>query len=517
MKLDLRAFLVPLMAGWLVLNGCNLAPQYHAPVAQAPPAYKELTPADQKVTDGWRVAQPQDNALRGQWWAIFQDPELNQLEDKVNISNQNIAEAFANYMAARALVREARSQYFPTVSTSPSITGEHSASTITASSASTGKTFATYSLPVDASWLPDLWGRVRNTVRAETYSAQVSESDLENTRLAVEAEVAVDYYDLRGQDALKQLLDSTVVAYQESLDLTKVLYQTGIDSDESVAEAETQLETTEAQDTALGILRAQYEHAIAMLTGEPASAFSLSAQPLNLNSTPPGIPFGLPSQLLERRPDIAAAERQVAEANAQIGVARAAYYPAVTLSGALGFQSTSFTEWFSWPSHFWSVGPAAAETILDAGLRKATVEQYRAQYDATVASYRGTVLTAFQQVEDNLASLRILSQERAQQDDAVAAAQRTLVLATDRFKLGIDPYLNVITAQTALLGNQQTAVNIRLQQMTASVQLIEALGGGWDATQLPTAQQIISRNVPAPSGPAPAGAAPANPTGQPQQ
>ncbi len=361
--------------------------------------------------------------------------------------------------------------------------------------------------------MPDLWGRVRNTVRAASAGAQASAADLENTRLAVQAELAADYFALRGEDALKNLLDSTVVAYQQSLDLTKVLYQTGIASDESVAQAETQLKTVEAQDTALGILRAQYQHAIATLVGEPASTFSLAALPLD--EAPPAIPFGVPSQLLERRPDIAIAERQVAQANAQIGVARAAYYPAVTLSAAAGLQATSIADWFTWPSRFWSIGPAAAETIFDAGLRRAVVEQYRATYDATVANYRETVLTAFQQVEDNLSSLRILSQERVQQEDAVTAAQRTLALAFDRWKLGIDPYLNVITAQTALFTNQQVAVNIRTQQMTASVQLIEALGGGWDASQLPTPQQVISRSAPPPPAAtaSPASTPPAPPSG----
>ncbi len=500
-KWNTQVSLALLLAGMLALNGCDLAPKYHRPAATTPPAYKELTPADQKVTDGWRVADPKDAALHGQWWTIFGDAQLNGLEDKVNISNQTIAEAFSNYMAARALVREARSQYFPTATTDPSIVEEHQAATVTASSKSSGATFTNYSLPFDATWMPDLWGRVRNTVRAASAGAQISAGDLENTRLSVGAELAADYFALRGQDALKKLLDSTVVAYQQSLDLTKVLYQTGIASDESVAQAETQLKTVEAQDTALGILRAQYEHAIATLVGEPASTFSLPALPLD--EAPPGIPTGVPSDLLERRPDIAIAERQVAQANAQIGVARAAYYPAVTLSAAAGLQATSISDWFTWPSRFWSIGPAAAETIFDAGLRRATLEQYRATYDATVANYRGTVLTAFQQVEDNLASLRILSQERAQQDDAVLSAQRNLALATDRYRLGIDPYLNVITAQTALFTNQQVAVNIRTQQMTASVQLILALGGGWDASQLPTPQQVISRSAPsAPSSPA---------------
>ena len=294
----------------------------------------------------------------------------------------------------------------------------------TGSTSSSTGTFADYTLPFDATWQPDLFGRIRNTVRSAAYGAQASAADLENTRLTVQADVAADYFQLRGQDALKQLLDSTVVAYQQSLDLTRALYETGIGTDEAVAQAETQLEATQAQDVALGIQRAQFEHAIAMLTGQPASTFSIPVEPLK--SSPPAIPFGVPSQLLERRPDIAAAERLVAQANAQIGIARAAYFPTVTLSAAAGFESTSIANWFTWPSRFFSVGPAAAETIFDAGLRRATVQQFRAQYDQTVANYRQAVLTAFQQVEDNLASLRILSVEIQDQDTAVKSAERTL-------------------------------------------------------------------------------------------
>jgi NodT family efflux transporter outer membrane factor (OMF) lipoprotein len=364
-----------------------------------------------------------------------------------------------------------------------------SGSGVGSTSSSTG-TFADYTLPFDATWQPDLFGRIRNTVRAAAYGAQASAADLENIRLTVQADVAVDYFELRGQDTLRALLDSTVAAFQQSLDLTTALYETGIGAEEAVAQAETQLEATQAQDAALGIQRAQFEHAIAMLTGQPASTFSIPVEPLN--SRPPAIPFGVPSQLLERRPDIAAAERLVAQANAQIGIARAAYFPAVTLSAAAGLESTSVATWFTWPSRFFSVGPAVSEILFDAGLRRATVEQFRAQYDQTVANYRQAVLTGFQQVEDNLASLRILSGEIQYQDAAVKSAERSLALATDRYQLGIDPYLNVITAQTALLSNQETAVNLRIQQMTASGGLIEALGGGWDASQLPSPSQLIS-------------------------
>jgi NodT family efflux transporter outer membrane factor (OMF) lipoprotein len=435
--------------------------------------------------------------LHGKWWELFNDPQLNALEEQVNISNQNIKSAAASYFAARALVKQARAQYYPTVSVGPSITTSRQPAASGLSSSATGAgTSSLFDFPFDATWVPDLWGRVRNTVRAQAAAAQASEADLENVRLTAHAEVAADYFQLRGQDNLKQLLDSTVIAFQESLNLTKALYDTGIDSDESVAQAETQLESTQAQDTNLGIMRAQFEHAIAMLVGQPPSSFSIAAEPLK--STPPAIPFGVPSQLLERRPDIAANERLMEQANAQIGVAVSAYYPTLTLSAAAGLESHSFTSWFTWPSRFFSVGPALSETIYDGGLRHATVLQFRAQYDATVANYRETVLTAFQQVEDNLAALRLLSIEIQQEDAAVASAQRALKVATDRYKLGIDPYLNVLTDQTTLLSNEQTAVTLRIQQMTASVQLVEALGGGWDASQLPSQKDVAAEPPPNP-------------------
>jgi len=487
-----------------ILAGCTVGPKYHTPTAVTPAAYKELTPADYKSTEGWKVAQPNDAVLRGKWWEIFGDRQLNALEEKVNVSNQNIAAAAANFFAARALVKEARSQYFPRVTTNPAITVQRPSATMSSgkgggsgSSSGTGSTSSSvgtstdYTLPFDATWQPDLFGRIRNTVRSAAYGAQASAADLENTRLTVQADVAVDYFQLRGEDASKQLLDSTVDDFQQSLDLTRALYETGIESDEAVAQAETLLEATKAQDAALGIQRAQFEHAIAMLTGQAASTFSIPIEPLT--SSPPAIPIGVPSQLLERRPDIAAAERLVAQANAQIGIARAAYFPTVTLSAAAGLESTTIASWFTWPSRFFSVGPAAAETLFDAGLRRATVEQFRAQYDETVANYRQAVLTAFQQVEDNLASLRILSVEIQHQDTAVKSAEKSLAIAQDRYKLGIDPYLNVLTAQTALLTNQETAVNLRIQQMTASGGLIEALGGGWNASELPSPAQLVSK------------------------
>jgi len=486
----LAAFLI---AAIHLVASCNVGPKYHTPAVQAPAAFKEVTAENAKDIANWKSAQPSDEVIRGNWWEIFNDSELNALEEQVNVSNQSIASAAASYLAARAMVKEARSQLFPTVTTTPSITGQRQSSNLTAfsgtaTSSGTGmittSAFAEYSLPFDATWVPDLWGKIHNTISSSAFGAQASAADLANTRLSMQAEVAEDYFQLRSQDALKQLLDATVQAYQQSLDLTKALYETGIDSDEPVAQAETQLETTQAEATNVGILRSQYEHAIATLVGRPASTFSIPVKALA--ATPPPIPFGVPSELLERRPDIAGSERLVAQANAQIGIARAAYYPTLTLSASGGFEASSIADWFAWPSRFWSVGPSLAETIFDAGLRKATVEQFRAQYDETVANYRQTVLTAFQQVEDNLAALRILSKEIEQQVVAINSSQRYLNIAMDRYKLGIDPYLNVISAQTTLLGNQQTLVNLQQQQITASVQLVEALGGGWTRPQLPS-------------------------------
>jgi len=489
-------FAVGLATILLPVVGCSVGPKYARPSVQSPPAYKELSEAGANGSDSWRMSQPNDGTSRGKWWEAFNDPRLTELEEKATSSNQEIAAAADNFLAARALVREARSQYFPTVTTNPSIINQRPSPAqfgglqtgTSSTSALTVKSYTDYSLPFDASWEPDFWGRIRSTVKANVYAAQASAADLENVRLSVQAELAVDYYELRAQDALKEVLDSTVVAYQETLDLTRSQFKAGLSSDEAVAQAEAQFKAAQAQDTNLGILRAQYEHAVAVLTGQPPSTFSLPANALAEN--PPMIPPGIPSELLERRPDIASAERSVAQANAQIGVARAAYFPTILLSATGGFGTSSVVDWLTWPSRFWSVGPSLAETIFDAGLRRATMEQYRATYDQTVANYQQTVLTAFQQVEDNLASLRILSQDINQQDAAVDAATRSLQEATVRYKAGLDPYLNVIAAQTVLLNDRQTAVTFRMQQMVAAVQLIKALGGGWNASQIPSPKEV---------------------------
>jgi len=480
---------VAAIAGLILLSACSVGPKYHAPTAQAPPAYKELTPENFKDTEGWKVAQPLDSEIRGKWWEMLNDPELNALEEQVNISNQNIAAAAAGFAVTQALVKEVRSQFFPTGTTALSITRSRQPSRGGQSGSAVNTDSSNYSLPFDATWVPDLWGRIRSNVGASVYGAQVSAADLENARLSAHGAVAVAFFQIRALDAQKELFDSSIVAYQQSLALTQARFDTGISSDEDVAQAETQMETTQAQDTDLGVQRAQLEHAVALLVGRSPAEFSIPVKPLKAN--PPAIPFGLPSQLLERRPDIAAAERLMAQANAQIGIARAAFFPTVTLSASGGFGSLAIADWLTWPGRIWSVGPAVAETIFDAGLRRATMEQYRAVYDQAVANYRETVLTAFEQVENNLASLRILSVEAAQQETAVRSSQRNLTIATDRYRFGLDPYLNVITAQATLLSNQRALVNVRTLQMSASVQLIEALGGGWNRSQLPSHDDLV--------------------------
>jgi NodT family efflux transporter outer membrane factor (OMF) lipoprotein len=478
LTLEVRTTVI-ILATMTLFAGCSFAPNDAKPSVQTPAAFKEMTPAQSQETDGWKTAEPKDDMLRGQWWEMFHEPELNAYESQVNVSNQTVAAALANFLAARAVVKQSRSQYFPTVTASPSVTRSRQASSQSQSSSS-ASTFTEYALPFDASWEPDFWGRIRNTVKANSLEAQATLADLENVRLTVQAEVAVDYFQLRVLDAQKELLDATVIAYQESLKLTQAQYGAGLASDQDVAQAETQLNTTLAQATDLGIQRAQLEHAIATLLGQPASLFSIASN--SLTTKPVAIPFGVPSELLERRPDIAAAERRVAEANAQIGVARAAYFPTITLSGAAGYQNTSVQNLFSGPGLVWSVGATLAQTLFDGGLRKAVTEQSRAIYQGTVANYRQTVLTAFQEVEDNLSTLRILSQELQQQNAAIASSQRYLTLANVRYKSGIEIYLDVIAAQTTLLNNQRTALNLQIQQLTASVQLIKALGGGWDVS-----------------------------------
>jgi NodT family efflux transporter outer membrane factor (OMF) lipoprotein len=474
-------------------TGCNVGPKYLRPVVPHPPAFKELGTQQADNGSTWKTAQPQDGALRGKWWEIYQEPELNALEDKLNVSNQNIAQSYDNFMAARAQVQQARSNYYPTVSVGASYARNRSSqSQGAASSLSTANPNSNvFSLPFDVSWEPDLWGRVRNTVHQFSNAAQVSAADLENVRLTEQTNLAVFYFQLRGQDALEDLYQTTVEVDQQSLDLTRVLYKSGIDNDEAVAQAEIALESSKAAATNAGIARAQYEHAISLLVGEPASTFSLPVRALTTQV--PDIPIGVPTELLERRPDIAAAERTMAEANALIGVQKAAYYPTLSITGSAGFEASKFSQWMTSPSRYWSVGPTASETIFDGGLRKSTMARYRALYDTNVASYKQAVLTAFQQTEDDLVALRLLTQQIEQQQETVTSAQRYFDVATARYKTGLDPYLNVFTAQSTLLANQQAVIILRVQQITSSVQLIEALGGGWDVTQLPSEHAVAAK------------------------
>ncbi len=461
----------------LLSAGCALGPNYKRPAAPVPPAYKEQLAAE-ATAESWKAAEPRDEALRGKWWEAFGDPELNALEDQAGVSNQNVAQAEAAFRGARAAVRGARAELFPTVTTSPSVTRSHSSqNSSTAASGTSAGTITSYQLPGDLSYEADVWGRIRRTVEGSVASAQASAADLETVKLSMQAELAGDYFLLRGLDVQKELLDKTVTAYEKALQLTINRHDQGVASGVDVAQAETQLYTTRAQATDLAVARAQLEHAIAILAGRPPADFTIVSAPVAYS--PPTVPVGLPSELLERRPDIAAAERRMAAANAQIGVAKAAFFPRLLLSASGSYQSPKLSSLFSVASRFWAIGPSLAATLFDGGQRRATREQAQASYDGAVAAYRQTVLTAFQEVEDNLAALRILAEESTQQADAVAAAERSLALAMNRYQAGITTYLEVITAQGAALANERAAVDVLTRRMTASVNLVKALGGGW--------------------------------------
>ena len=491
----LKVAIIPAMAT-LILAGCKVGPKYNPPTAtaQAPPAVYKETPSQSVDAGDWKVAQPQDAMLHGKWWEIYNEPELNDLEEKLNINNQNIKEFFENFMEARTLIAEARAQLYPTLTTTPSYTRSRASANLgnTASGNITGgQQSSITSLPVTASWAPDLWGKVRNTIRETQYNAQLSAAELEGERLTEQSTLAEIYFEIRGQDALQALYQATVDADKKAVDLARSGYDTGVQDEITVVEAESALHSAESALTNLGVARAQYEHAISMLIGTNPSTFTLPVKALT--TAPPPIPTGIPSQLLERRPDIAGSERAMASANAQIGVAVAAFYPNITLSAEGGLESSTLSHLFDWPSRFWSVGPAASETIFDAGLRRATVNQYIATYNADVASYRQTVLTAFQQVEDYLAAVRILSKQIQQQRQAVDSASKTLELEKGRYDTGIDPYVDVVTAQTNLLTDKQALASLQIEQMTSSVQLIEALGGGWNKSQLPSPSDVSKK------------------------
>jgi len=468
------------------LCACHITPPYIRPAIPAPPAYKEVT-GNEATSVKWQAAQPADASLRGDWWPIFNDPALNALEAKVDASNQNIAVAEANYRVAAAIVRETRSALFPG-STIGASTTNNRVSVVPAVNINSAVTYTEYSLPVEASWEPDLWGKVRSSVHAATYQAQADSALLENVRLVQHVQVAQSYFLIRAQDSLAQVLDDSIHADQETVNMTQALCRAGLANDEALSAADAQLSATKAQLENVHIARSQYEHALAVLLGVSPAEFIIASAPLPDGF--PEVPVGLPARLLERRPDIAAAERSMAAANAQIGIARSAYFPDIILSGSFGFTGLSAANWLIWPSRMWAAGPSLAETVFDAGLRRATVREYRARYDSVVGSYRQTTLNAFQQVEDNLAALRILRSEILAQEQAVSAAQRSFDEATVRYRSGLDPYLNVIQAQQALLTYRQGQVNMRSQQAAATLNLILALGGGWDSQQIPTSKQI---------------------------
>jgi NodT family efflux transporter outer membrane factor (OMF) lipoprotein len=460
----------------LLLGGCMVGPDYRKPSVPMTAAYKE--------TDGWKVAQPSDHLPRGRWWEIFGDPQLDALVKEVGAANQNLKIAEARLREARAMVRFNRAALFPTISASLGLSSIRDSANrpFLPPNVNTGSS-GDFLLSLDLSYEVDLWGRVRRTVRAARHEAQATAADLETARLSLQAEVVIDYFELRAADAQKQLLDETVKAFTAALRLTTNRFNGGVAPKSDVAQAQTQLETTQVQASDITVQRAQFEHAIATLIGKPPAAFSLPPRPLD--SRPPDIPVGLPSQLLERRPDIAAAERRVAEANEQIGIAKAAFYPTVMLNAGVGFEGATPGTWLTAPSLLWSVGASITQTIFDAGRRRATSDAVLASYDASVASYRQTTLTAFQQVEDNLAALRILEQEAQQQRRAVESALLSLQLFTNRYEGGVDTYLQVITAQTAALMNQRNEIDILRRRMGASVLLVKAVGGGWDVAELP--------------------------------
>jgi NodT family efflux transporter outer membrane factor (OMF) lipoprotein len=471
----------------LALAGCRVGPQYVRPAAPLAPAFKEPPPHNFKSKDGWNPAQPGDAQLKGDWWTLFNDSQLNALESQIDPANLTLQQAAANFREARAAVRFNRASEAPTISTGPTVGAVRDSNNqpyLNVTGSNTGR--GDFILPFDLDYEIDLWGRVRRTVAQSREQAQASAADLETSRLSLHAELAVDYFDLRSDDAQRRLLDDTVKAFQSALQLTEDRYNGGASPLSDVTQARTQLQAAQVQSTDVDIQRAMFEHAIAVLIGKPPAMFTLLPDPITVAAPSiPAIPGMLPSQLLERRPDVASSERTMAAANEQIGIARTAYYPTLSLSAVAGFAGTSAINWFSWPSRFFAVGPTLSETLFDHGRRRATSDIAQAQYDGTVAAYRQTTLTAFQQVEDNLNTLHNLEIEASQQHDATASAQQSLDLFNTRYEGGVDTYLQVITWQTALLSNERNDIEITRRRFEASVLLVKALGGGWDASQLP--------------------------------
>ena len=492
-----RISTIVLIACLVICSACQVGPKYKLPaVPQTPAGFKELT-----ENDHWKFAKPNDGELRGNWWEMFNDAKLTELEGMVSVSNQSLKQAEAQFRQARALVRVNRADYFPTISTSPgiSVNGAGSArgrGTVTGpsgtiSAAGSSGINSSFSIPVGASWEPDIWGRVGLAVQNAVANAQASAADLENVRLLLQAELATDYFQLRGIDMNTDLLTNTLDAYRRALELTRNRYNGGVASKSDVVLAQTQYDSTKAQLTDLGVARAQFEHAIALLAGHAPSDITVPRDVIQ--GTPPPIPVSLPSQLLERRPDIASNERRVAAANANIGLARAAFYPSLSISASAGLDSSNISSLFTWPARFWSVGPQLAQTLFDFGRRSATVEEFQANYDSVVAGYRQTALTAFQEVEDALVALRVLAQEAEEQASAVRGAEESLALELDRYKGGTVGYLDVIQTQVIALNNERASVDILQRRMTAAVSLIRALGGGWSQTTLPSPSDLKAK------------------------
>jgi NodT family efflux transporter outer membrane factor (OMF) lipoprotein len=471
----------------LLLTGCMVGPKYVKPTAPLAPAYKEANPDAYKENANWHPAQPADAAERGAWWKIFGDAELNALEPQIAANNQSLKAADARFREARALIRFNHASLYPTVGVAPFAGGLRDSLNQpyfnAANAANNVKGVGEILLPVDLNYEIDVWGRVRRTVSAAREEAQASAGDRQTVLLSLQAELAVDYFEARSADAEEKLLNDTVKYYEEAYRITNNRFEGGVSPKSDVDQAQTQLEAAKVQAHDITLQRAQFEHAIAILLGLPPASFTLPGAPLD--ARPPIIPPGLPSELLERRPDIAAAERRVAEANDRIGIARAAFYPTISLSGSAGFEGTSFTNLFNPSSFLWSLGPTLSQTVFDAGRRASVSEQANASYDETVANYRQTTLTAFQQVEDNLAALRVLQQEAEHQHQATLAAQSAEQIFNNRYVGGLDNYLQVVTAQTTALINERNDIDIMRRQMDASVLLIKALGGGWNVTDLP--------------------------------
>jgi len=477
-----RAFALAFL---VLFAGCAVGPDYVRPDAAVPGAFKEA--------GEWKVAQPRDDASRGKWWEVFGDPQLNALIEQVEISNQNVLAAEAQFRQARALIAASRSALFPTLGGNVSVIRSRSPSGAVGGTTA-GRIITNRTASLDAGWEMDLWGQVRRAVEASEAGAQASSADLAAARLSAQAELASNYFLLRALDAQRQLLDDTAAAFQRQLDLTKNRYAAGVVAKVDVVQAQTQLRSTQADAIDLGVQRAQLEHAIAVLVGRPPAELSIARAPLAVAM--PVVPPGMPSELLERRPDVAAAERRVAAANAQIGVAKAAYFPSLTISASGGYRSADPSQWFTAPSRFWAIGPAIAQSIFDAGLRRAQTEQAIAGYDATVAEYRQTVLAGFREVEDSLAALRILEEEAKVQEEAVRAARELVELTLNQYKAGTVSFLNVAVVQAAQLNNERTAVGILGRRLVSAVSLVRALGGEWSVSDLPDGELLRARTSP---------------------